>query len=123
MTDKVADEEEERKGENKSFLLNQPLTGLRYAGSRTAKSPHSQDDWTSSPQHVTTSEDLPRPHIPCQPAPTRLSTAGLARHMPRSPDSGICPEEVIEDEAECPNEQEGDEVTIHATPQDTAIKE
>ena len=39
MTDKIADEEEERKGENKSFLLNQPLTGLRYAGSRTAKSP------------------------------------------------------------------------------------
>ena len=123
MTDKVADEEVERKGENKSFLLNQPLTGLRYAGSRTAKSPHSQGDWTSSPPHVTTSEDLPRPHIPCQPAPTRLSTAGLARHMPRSPDSGICQEEVIEEEAECPNEQEGDEITIHVTPRDTAIKE
>jgi hypothetical protein len=43
--------------------------------------------------------------------------------MPRSPDSGICPEEVIEEEAECPHEQEGDEVTIHATSQDTAIKE
>jgi hypothetical protein len=43
--------------------------------------------------------------------------------MPRSPDSGICPEEVIEDEAECPTEQEGGEVIIHATSQDTAIKE
>jgi len=123
VTDKIADEEEERKGENKSFLLNQPLTGLRYAGSRTAKSPHSQDDWTSSPPHVTTSEDLPRPHIPWRPAPRRLSTAGLARHMPRSPDSGICQEEVIGEEAECPNEREGDEITIHATSQDTAIKE
>ncbi len=123
MTDKVADEEEERRGENKSFLLNQPLTGLRYAGSRTAKSPPSQDDWTSSQPRATTSEDLPHPHIPCQPAPTRLSTAGSARPMPRSPDSGICQEEVIEEEAECPNEQDGDEITIHVTPQDTAIKE
>jgi hypothetical protein len=123
VTEKVADEEVERKGENKSFLLNQPLTGLRYAGSRTAKSPHSQDDWTSSQPRATTSEDLPRPHIPCQPAPTRLSMAGPARHMPRSPDSGICQEEVIEEEAECPNEQEGDEITIHVTPQDIALKE
>jgi hypothetical protein len=43
--------------------------------------------------------------------------------MPRSPDSGICQEEVIEEEAECPNEQEGDEITIHVTPRDNAIKE
>ncbi len=123
MTDKVADEEEERKGENKSCLLNRPLTGLRYDGSRTAKSPPSQDAWMSSQPRAMTSEDLPHPHIPCQPAPTRLSTAGSARPMPRSPDSGICQEEVIEEEAECPNEQEGDEIIVHVTPRDTAISE
>ena len=84
--------------------------------------PHKTHGFLSQPRAMT-SEDLPHPHIPCQPAPTRLSMAGSARPMPRSPDSGICQEEVIEEEAECPNEQEGEEIVVHVTPQDTAITE
>ncbi len=119
----VADEKEERETGSRPCLSNLHHTGLRYAGSKIAKSQPSHDGWTSSQQPATTSEDSPRLHIPCPVAPTRLLLAGTGGHMPRSPDSGPCQEEVIEEETEIANDQDSDGITIHATKRDTNIRE